>query len=36
MAKSVRIGIIRARHVSPDYTTRMDPDDISAALAALS
>lgn len=31
-----RSGIIRARHVSPDYTTRMDPGDISAALAALS
>ena len=31
-----RSGIIRTRHVSPDYTTRMDPGDISAALAALS
>jgi peroxiredoxin len=29
-------GIIRARHVSADYTTRMDPDDIDKALAALS
>ena len=31
-----RSGIVRARHVSADYTTRMDPDDISAVLAALS
>jgi peroxiredoxin len=28
-------GIIGARHVSADYTTRMDPADIDAALAAL-
>jgi peroxiredoxin len=31
-----RTGIIRGRHVSPDYTTRMDPDEIDEALAALS
>ena len=31
-----RSGIIRDRHVSADYTTRMDPDDIDKALAALS
>jgi len=31
-----RSGIVRARHVSADYTTRMDPDDIDAALATLS
>jgi len=30
-----RGGIIRARYVSADYRTRMDPDDIEAALAAL-
>jgi peroxiredoxin len=30
-----RSGIVRARYVSADYTTRMDPDDIEAALAAL-
>jgi peroxiredoxin len=30
-----RTGIVRARYVSADYTTRMDPDDIEAALAAL-
>jgi peroxiredoxin len=30
-----RGGIIRARYVSADYRTRMDPDDIDAALAAL-
>jgi peroxiredoxin len=30
-----RTGIIRARHVSVDYRTRMDPDDIAAALSAL-
>lgn len=30
-----RAGIVRARHVSADYTTRMDPDEIEAALAAL-
>jgi peroxiredoxin len=29
-----RSGIVRARYVSADYTTRMDPDDIEAALAA--
>jgi len=29
-------GIIRARHVSADYRTRMDPDDIEAALRATS
>jgi peroxiredoxin len=28
-------GIVRARHVSADYTTRMDPTDIEAALDAL-
>ena len=28
-------GIIRARHVSADYTTRMDPAQIEAALDAL-
>lgn len=30
-----RGGIIRARHVSADYTTRMDPADIVAALDEL-
>ena len=30
-----RSGIVRARYVSADYTTRMDPDDIEAALATL-
>jgi peroxiredoxin len=30
-----RTGIIRARHVSADYTTRMDPADIVAALDEL-
>ena len=30
-----RSGIVRARYVSANYTTRMDPDDIEAALAAL-
>jgi peroxiredoxin len=30
-----RAGIIGARHVSADYTTRMDPADIDAALAPL-
>jgi peroxiredoxin len=30
-----RGGIIRARHVSADYTTRMDPAEIQAALGAL-
>jgi peroxiredoxin len=30
-----RTGIIRARHVSVDYRTRMDPDDIASALSAL-
>ncbi len=30
-----RSGIIRARHVSVDYRTRMDPDEIEAALSAL-
>jgi peroxiredoxin len=30
-----RSCIVRARYVSADYTTRMDPDDIEAALAAL-
>jgi peroxiredoxin len=29
-------GIIRARHVSADYRTRMDPDEIEAALSAMS
>ena len=29
-------GIIQARHVSADYRTRMDPDDIEAALEAMS
>ena len=29
-------GIIQARHVSADYRTRMDPDDIEAALSAMS
>jgi len=29
------LGIIRARHVSVDYRTRMDPEDILAALDAL-
>jgi peroxiredoxin len=28
-------GLIVARHVSADYTVRMDPADIDAALAAL-
>jgi peroxiredoxin len=31
-----RSGIITARHVSADYMTRMDPDDIETALAARS
>jgi peroxiredoxin len=31
-----RSGIITARHVLADYTTRMDPDDIETALAARS
>jgi peroxiredoxin len=30
-----RTGIIRARHVRVDYRTRMDPDDIEAALSEL-
>lgn len=30
-----RAGIIRARHVSVDYRTRMDPVEIEAALVAL-
>jgi peroxiredoxin len=30
-----RAGIIRARHVSADYRTRMDPVEIEAALVAL-
>ena len=30
-----RAGIIRARYVSADYRTRMDPDDIERALAAI-
>ncbi len=30
-----RSGIVRARYVSADYLTRMDPDAIEAALAAL-
>jgi hypothetical protein len=30
-----RSGIVRARYVPADYTTRMDPDDIEAALATL-
>ncbi len=30
-----RSSIVRARYVSADYTTRMDPRDIEAALAAL-
>ena len=30
-----RSGTVRARYVSADYTTRMDPDAIEAALAAL-
>ncbi|MGO9205692.1 MAG: peroxiredoxin-like family protein [Candidatus Limnocylindrales bacterium] len=30
-----RGGIIRARYVSADYRTRMDPEDIEAALAAI-
>jgi peroxiredoxin len=30
-----RSGIVRARYVSADHTTRMDPDDIEAELAAL-
>jgi peroxiredoxin len=30
-----RSGIVRARYVSADYTTRMDPADIEAALASL-
>jgi peroxiredoxin len=30
-----RTGIIRARHVSVDYRTRMDPDDIETALSLL-
>jgi peroxiredoxin len=29
------LGIIRARHVSVDYRTRMDPEDVLAALDAL-
>ena len=28
-------GVVRARHVSVDYTTRMEPSEILAALAAL-
>lgn len=31
-----RNGIIQARHVSADYRTRMDPDDIEIALRAMS
>ena len=27
-----RMGVIRARHVEPDYTRRMEPSDIIAAL----
>jgi peroxiredoxin len=30
-----RAGVVRARYVSADYTTRTDPDDIEAALDAL-
>ena len=30
-----RSGIVRARYVSADYLTRMDPDAIEAAFAAL-
>ncbi len=30
-----RSGLVRARYVSADYTTRMDPDEIETALAAL-
>jgi peroxiredoxin len=30
-----RTGIVRARHVSVDYRTRMDPDDIAAVLSGL-
>jgi peroxiredoxin len=30
-----RTGVIRARHVAVDYRTRMDPDDIEAALSEL-
>jgi peroxiredoxin len=30
-----RAGVIQARFVSADYTIRMDPDNIEAALAAL-
>jgi peroxiredoxin len=30
-----RSGVVRARYVSADYTTRMDPDEIEAALATL-
>jgi len=29
------MGIIRARHVSVDYRTRMDPEEVVAALDAL-
>jgi peroxiredoxin len=29
-------GVVRARHVSADYRTRMDPDDIEAALRVMS
>jgi hypothetical protein len=30
-----RLSMVRARYVSAHYTTRMDPDDIEAALAVL-
>jgi peroxiredoxin len=30
-----RAGVVRARHVAVDYRTRMEPDEIIAALAAL-
>lgn len=30
-----RHGVIRARYVSSDYTTRMEPDEIISALTAL-
>jgi peroxiredoxin len=30
-----QLGIIRRRHVTADYTQRMEPDDIVAALRAI-
>ncbi|MFA5885128.1 MAG: peroxiredoxin-like family protein [Acidimicrobiia bacterium] len=30
-----RDGVVRARHVDPDYRTRMEPSDILAAVSAL-